>query len=122
VAINWALNVNKDVMHPYSYNEASTIITEENDVGTPKTRQRSTGVPKFHTFDMAFTRNEFDTLSQWVRFNLRGGAETFMFLRPYYSPEVYVEMRLIITEGGWFQNYRVIDDEIRITLKLEEQP
>lgn len=123
MSINWPANVNKDVAHPYNYSEGSTIIIEDNDVGTPKTRQRSTGVPKYHTFDMVFKRSEFNTLSQWVRFNLKGGAETFMFPQPYSYPEVYVEMRLMITEdGGWFSNYRVQADEIAITLRMEEQP
>jgi hypothetical protein len=72
---------------------------------------------------MMFTREEFNTLSQWVRFNLKGGAETFLFPKPFSSPENYVEMCLMLSEdGGWFSNYRVNADEIRITLKLEEQP
>lgn len=117
---NWPAGVNQDVMYPRGYREGSTIITEENDVGTPKTRQRTTGVAKYHTFDMAFSSTEWDLLRQWVRFNLNGGAETFMFPSPQTGQ--LVEMRLIVNEEGWFTNYRDSYDEKVITLNLEEQP
>ncbi|MDR2426476.1 MAG: hypothetical protein LBD46_04780 [Endomicrobium sp.] len=117
---NWPAGVNQNAMHPRGYREGSTIIVEENDIGSPKTRQRTTGVPKYHNFDMAFAPAEWNLLTQWVRFNLKGGAETFMFPSPQTGQ--IVEMRLIVNESGWFSNYRDSAEERVITLNLEEQP
>jgi hypothetical protein len=122
----WAEGVNWDCLEPYAYSEGSTVIVEENEVGTAKVRQRSTGVVKYHTFDMAFTYKEWDTLKAWVRFNIRGGALSFEF--PSFDRTLgggkkdFVKMRLVVGDEGWFSNFRKDFEEIRITLKFEEQP
>jgi hypothetical protein len=118
--INWPANVNNVRYKPYQVSEGPTIITDENDVGTPKSRQRTTGVPQYHTFDMWFTQEEFETLKAWVRFNIRGGALTFNF--PAGIDGTLAEMRLIVSDSGWYSGFELLGIYIKITLTMEKQP
>jgi nucleoside-triphosphatase THEP1 len=117
---SWPSLVNHECLEPYSYREGSGIITEDNDVGSPKTRQRSTDVLKYHTFDMEFTIEEWDILKSWVRFNIRGGVLTFEF--PIPSTRNIGEMRLIVNEeSGWLKSFKQYADRVKITVSMEEE-
>jgi hypothetical protein len=117
---SWPSLVNHDCLEPYSYREGSGIITEENDAGSPKTRQRSTDVSKYHTFDMEFTLGEWEIIKSFVRFNLRGGALTFEF--PIPNTKYIGEMRLIVgEESGWFTSFKQYADTVKITISMEEE-
>jgi hypothetical protein len=112
--------VNHECLEPYNYREGSTIIVEDTDVGSPKTRQRSTDVLKCHTFDMEFTLGEWEILKSFVRFNLRGGALTFEF--PIPNTRYIGEMRLIVNEeSGWFTSFKQYADTVKITISMEEE-
>jgi hypothetical protein len=117
---SWPSLVNHECLEPYVYREGSTIITEESDVGSPKTRQRSTDALKYHTFGMEFTLGEWDILKSWVRFNIRGGALTFEF--PIPTTRYIGEMGLIVSEeSGWFTSFKQYGDSVKITISMEEQ-
>ena len=121
--INWHPEINSKRLLPYNYSEASTIISEENDIGTAKTRQRTTGVVKYHTFDMMFTSAEWELLKNWVRLNIRGGALPF-----YFKSDICGNMDImrLVTGESWFTNYRLIrgkaENFVKITLQMEQQP
>ena len=117
---NWLSSVNTKGIMPYTQTPKAYLVVEENDIGTPNVRNRSTGVNIVHRFKMKFTKTEWGLLRNWVQYNLANGALPFYFPHPITG--VSTLMRFMIEEmgGNWFVNMNWQFDYVMAEFVLEE--
>ena len=117
---NWPSVVPSKAIMPYNQEERMYVVVEENDIGTPKTRSRSSGVNTIHTFSLRLSHTEFEFLKSWVRLNLRNGTLPFNFPDPREKDGTIIPVRLMIERGGWHSNFTWTYETITITLSMEQ--
>ena len=120
----WILTNNAHGLEPFSEMVMPSIVIEENDVGVPNIRNRSTHERIFHTFDMIFTDSEWETLKYWVKVNLKNGIEPFKFPKvDEYTADQnqWVDYRFAIEMmgGAWYSNYKHSYNLHKLTFVLE---
>lgn len=75
----WPLPNNSRGLMPFTPQVISNYAIDDNDIGAPNIRPRSTKVRVFHTFYMAFTDDEWETVKSWVHSSLHDGIKVFQF-------------------------------------------
>ncbi len=120
----WVLANNAHGLEPFTESVLPSVIIEDNDVGVPNIRNRSTHQRVFHSFDMVFTETEWETVKAWVRANLKNGIEPFRFppVNNYTSNQAnWVDYRfaLEMTDGAWYSDYEHSYNRISVRFTLE---
>ena len=120
----WILPNNAHGLEPFTESVLPSIIVDDNDIGAPNIRNRSTHQRVFHSFDMVFTESEWDTLKYWVRVNLKNGIEPFKFppVNNYTSTQAdWVDYRfaLEMTDNAWYSDYEHSYNRISVRFTLE---
>lgn len=120
----WCLPNNARGREPFSESVLPSLVIDENDVGVPNIRNRSTHQRIFHTFTMIFDDAEWAALKYWVRYNLKNGIEEFKFPRVdnYTADQNLWELyrfALEMTDGAWYSNYEHDYNRHKVTLTLE---
>lgn len=120
----WVLPNNARGLEPFTESVLPSVVIEDNDVGIPNIRNRSTHQRVFHSFDMVFTENEWYALKYWVQANLKNGIEPFRFPRvdDYTSDQTqWVDYRfaLEMTDGAWYSDYEHNYNRISVRFTLE---
>lgn len=124
MADNWPLTSNAHGCEPFTETVVPSLVIEENDVGAPNMRNRTTAPRIFHTFTMYFNDTEWETVKYFVRANLKNGIESFKFPKvdEYTSDTTqWVEYRfaLEMTGGAWYSNYTHNYNLHTVTFTLE---
>lgn len=116
----WPNSVNTKGIMPYTPTPKSYLVVEENDVGTPNVRSRSTGVNMVHRFKLRFDKTEWELIRSWVQYNLANGALPFYFPHPITG--VSTLMRFMVEEmnQNWFVNLNWQFDYVMIETLMEE--
>lgn len=117
---NWPATVNTDGIMPYSQTPKAYLVVEENDVGTPNVRNRSTAVNMIHRFKLMFTKKEYELIRLWIQYNLANGALPFMFPDP--ATKEMKKMRFMLEEMGnnWFASMDWQFDYVKVEIVLQE--
>lgn len=79
--ILWPLPNNSRGLMPFTNEPVATYVMDENTIGAPNIRSRTTKLRHFHTFYMIFTDAEFETVKNWVHTQLHDGILEFKFPR-----------------------------------------
>lgn len=116
----WPSTVNTKGIMPYTQTPKSYLVVEDNDVGTPNVRNRSTGVNIVHRFKLKFSKSEWNLLKLWVQYNLANGALPFYFPHPITG--VSTLMRFMVEEmnQNWFVNLNWQFDYVMVEVVMEE--
>lgn len=109
---------------PFAPENIMPIIADENDVGIPAIRARSTTPRKLFTFQLEFTQGEWDAFLVWVRYNLNNGIAYFYFPQPdnwSADTNTWEIMRFCIEKmnNSVYSNLEWTDNNIRITTMME---
>lgn len=78
--IYWPLANSRGLM-PFTNTPIANYAIDENSIGAPNIRSRTTKLRIFHTFYMVFTDDEFTALKNWVHSSLQDGILEFKFPR-----------------------------------------
>lgn len=116
----WPSSVNTKGIMPYTQTPKAYLVVEDNDVGTPNVRSRSTGVNMVHRFKLRFTKDEWELLSNWVQYNLANGALPFYFPHPTTGVSTLMRFMVEQTNQNWFANMVWTYDFVTVELLLEE--
>ena len=120
----WLFPDNARGREPFSESILPALVIDENDVGVPNIRNRSTHQRIFHTFTMIFNDDEWADLKYWVRYNLQNGIGEFRFPRVdnYTSDQSQWELyrfALEMTDGGWYSSYEHSRNRHKVVFTLE---
>jgi len=116
----WPQSVNTKGIMPYTATPKSYLVVEENDVGTPNVRSRSTGVNMVHRFKLKFNKTEWDLISAWVQYNLANGALPFYFPHPVTGVSTLMRFMVEQMNNNWFVNLNWQCDYVIIEVLMEE--
>lgn len=116
----WPSSVNTKGIMPYTQTPKAYLVVEDNDVGTPNVRSRSTGVNMVHRFKLRFTKDEWELLRNWVQYNLANGALPFYFPHPKTGVSTLMRFMVEQTNQNWFANMVWTYDFVTVELLLEE--
>jgi len=116
----WPQSVNTKGIMPYTQTPKAYLVVEENDVGTPNVRSRSTGVNMVHRFKLKFSKPEWELIRLFVQYNLANGALPFYF--PHPTDGDLTLMRFMVEEmnGNWFVNMSWQFDYVMVEVVMEE--
>ena len=120
----WILTDNAHGLEPFTESILPNVVIENNDVGVPNVRNRTTHQRIFHSFDMLFTEAEWATLKYWVTTTMHNGIDSFLFPRvDAYTSDTsqWVEYRfaLEMTDGAWYSDYEHNYNRISVRFTLE---
>ena len=116
----WPSTVNTKGIMPYTQTPKAYLVVEENDVGTPNVRNRSTGVNMVHRFKLKFTQQEWNLLRLWVQYNLANGALPFYFPHPISGVSTLMRFSLEDMNKNWFMSMQWQYDYIMVEFVMEE--
>lgn len=114
----WLSSINSKGEYPYTPEQRAYYVVEENDIGTPRTRSRSTKVNTIHNFKIRFTHEEWEQLKAWVQYNLANGTLPFNF--PHPATGNYEPMRFTIEQGQWYSSFVWTFDHVSVVFRLEQ--
>lgn len=126
--ILWPLVNNSRGIMPFKSEPVASYVIDENSIGAPNIRSRTTKLRTFHTFYMIFTDAEFVTLKNWVHTQLQDGILEFKFPRVdnwTSDTEQWVTYRFAIEQTNsynWFDSlqHEYNWNKIRLILELME--
>ena len=126
--ILWPLVNNSRGIMPFKSEPVASYVMDENSIGAPNIRSRTTKLRTFHTFYMIFTDAEFVTLKNWVHTQLQDGILEFKFPRVdnwTSDTEQWVTYRFAIEQTNsynWFDSlqHEYNWNKIRLILELME--
>lgn len=116
----WPQTVNTKGIMPYTQTPKSYLVVEENDVGTPNVRSRSTGVNMVHRFKLKFDKTEWDLIRLWVQYNLANGALPFYFPHPVTGQSTLMRFMVEEMNQNWFVNLNWQYDYVMVEVVMEE--
>lgn len=116
----WPQTVNTKGIMPYTPTPKAYLVVEENDVGTPNVRSRSTGVNMVHRFKLKFTKTEWDLIRLWVQYNLANGVLPFYFPHPITKQQTLMRFMVEEMNQNWFVNLNWQYDYVMIEVVMEE--
>ena len=108
----WILPNNARGREPFSETIVPSIVIDNNDVGVPNIRQRSSHQRVFHTFTMIFNDIEWDILRKFVQINLLNGSKPFLFPQVDNYTDNQDEWKLYrfaleMTDSSWYSQRRI---------------
>ena len=101
--------------HPYTEQYSGEVVYDENSIGRPAVRMRSTNRRKKITTTLSMTQEDFSTWSDFFFYQLLNGSLTFMDADNN-------EWRFAIedTSGSFYQQYTFFNkNRVKITIILE---
>lgn len=116
----WLNSVNTRAILPYIQKPKAYLVIEDNDIGTPNVRNRSTAVNTFHQFKMRFDKEEWQVLKYWVQYNLANAALPFYFPHPETGQSVLMRFAVEEMNGNWFNNMSWTFDFVTIETIMQE--
>lgn len=116
----WPDSVNTKGIMPYTQTPKAYLVVEDNDVGTPNVRNRSTGVNMVHRFKLKFDKTEWELIRQWVQYNLANGALPFYFPHPVTGESTLMRFMIEEMNQNWFVNLVWQYDYVMIETLMEE--
>lgn len=116
----WPSTVNTKGIMPYTPTPKAYLVVEENDVGTPNVRNRSTGVNMVHRFKLKFDKTEWSLLSAWVQYNLANGALPFYFPHPVTGETKLMRFMVEQMNQNWYVNLNWQYDYVMVEVLMEE--
>ena len=116
----WLNSINTRVILPYTQKPRAYLVVENNDVGTPNVRNRSTAVNMFHQFKMRFDKEEWQILTQWVQYNLANAALPFYFPNPVTGQSTLMRFAVEEMNNNWFNNLSWTFDFVTIETIMQE--
>lgn len=121
----WPLVNNSRGLMPFTPQTVANYVIDDNDIGVPNIRPRTTKTRTFHAFYMAFTNEEWETVRQWVHAALHDGIEDFMFPRAdNWTPDQsqWVKYRFAIEQmsnQNWYDSIQTAYNYVRVRFVLE---
>lgn len=116
----WPSSVNTKGIMPYTPTPKSYLVIEDNDVGTPNVRNRSTSVNMVHRFKLKFNKTEWSLISAWVQYNLANGALPFYFPHPVTGVSTLMRFMVEQMNSNWYVNLNWQYDYVMVEVLMEE--
>ena len=120
----WILPNNARGREPFSETIVPSIVIDDNDVGVPNIRARSSHQRVFHTFTMIFNDIEWDLVRKFVQINLLNGTRPFLFPQVDDYTDVQEDWKLYrfaleMTDMSWYSNYEHGYNRHKVSFTLE---
>ena len=120
----WILPNNARGREPFSETIVPSIVIDDNDVGVPNIRARSSHQRVFHTFTMIFNDIEWDLVRKFVQINLLNGTRPFLFPQVDDYTDVQDDWKLYrfaleMTDMSWYSNYEHGYNRHKVSFTLE---
>lgn len=120
----WILPNNARGREPFSESIVPSIVIDDNDVGVPNIRARSSHQRVFHTFTMIFNDIEWDLVRKFVQINLLNGTRPFLFPQVDDYTDVQEDWKLYrfaleMTDMSWYSNYEHGYNRHKVSFTLE---
>lgn len=127
----WPLTSNFTGKMPYTPTKVLPVVMDENDIGAPNVRPRSTRARKYHTMSFVFSRirpdadtqSEWELINSWIENNLAMGSQPFYFPVPGqtdYNNQMLVRFALDKMGNNWFNSINFQPRYAKVEFVLEE--